>query len=809
MPDQAIQPRPLVEGNVMLPLEALPDAHGGGTLAYTTSTAQKERNAGHVCVHLYAPAISQQEPALRLTDQAGDYGPPVCARQGDTLWVAHTAYQDKHKSLWLHAVRNGHKVASRLVLGPAKVDHPHLALFEGELHVVWEDYGSGEAQIVHARFSPRALLAGEAAGRMAAEQAPAAVTEPKSYQPQLISDGRQLYLFYEWFCQGRYRLMARCLTEAGASFSEAFEIGFETRNDQAASLALQEGKVVVVWENSSPLDKGYEWVSPAGHKVVMPAFGHGWRVNTRMGLRRVYFEDQAWHLEDLLAAPGASIDAPEQFIGAPEQFIGAQEAAGAPRVQVVGETIYVSYLRWDYGSPTAQKGWEICTKLFDGERWIRLDPAGLFQKQRVRPAVWVDGAAQTLYTWGQSPELEKETWSDWTQENAATFAHRQPLPPRPYARPAAFVTARREQLVRPAAVAERRRDPYTVRFEDGERQLLWGDLHMHSNLSGCSLGARFHCTEVEEKFRFCRDVGGLDFALNTDHDSMRDHEWYRNRACAHLHDLPGHFIAFNGYEWTCSHFDERPNYGHYNILYQEDGPMLRTGDPNYQSIGQVAARLDPESALAIPHHPGDKAHPLDWNAYDPAFAPLVEIFQVRGSYEEDNGPMHPELYGRNTVRKHSLRYGLNRGYDFGFTSGGEHEGVGVTGVYAAEFTRQGIFEALRERRTFGTTGARIVVDFRLEGQPMGSRLTTAAPALTASLSVIGADVLTSVQVIQNGRICQEWRPDSLQFSHTWRQGRAADPSTGGSREYVYVVVTQCDAEMAWTSPIFVYEEEDH
>ena len=30
----------------------------------------------------------------------------------------------------------------------------------------------------------------------------------------------------------------------------------------------------------------------------------------------------------------------------------------------------------------------------------------------------------------------------------------------------------------------------------------------------------------------------------------------------------------------------------------------------------------------LPHHPGDKAHPLDWNAYDPAFAPLVEIFQV-------------------------------------------------------------------------------------------------------------------------------------------------------------------------------------
>jgi hypothetical protein len=182
------------------------------------------------------------------------------------------------------------------------------------------------------------------------------------------------------------------------------------------------------------------------------------------------------------------------------------------------------------------------------------------------------------------------------------------------------------------------------------------------------------------------------------------------------------------------------------------------------------------------------------------------MFQVRGSYERDNGPMHPELYGRNTVRKHSLQYGLNRGYDFGFTSGGEHEGVGVTGVYAREFTRQGIFEALRDRRTYGTTGDRIVVDFRLDNQPIGSRLSTSARALTGTLSVVGTDAIASVRVVRNGQPCHEWTPDSLQFAHTWRQERAAAPRSPGDRAYYYVVITQRNAEMAWTSPIFVYEE---
>jgi hypothetical protein len=328
---------------------------------------------------------------------------------------------------------------------------------------------------------------------------------------------------------------------------------------------------------------------------------------------------------------------------------------------------------------------------------------------------------------------------------------------------------------------------------------------MHSNLSGCSLGARFHCTELEEKFRFCRDVGQLDFALNTDHDSMRDNEWHRNRKCAHFHDSPGSFVAFNGYEWTCSHFDDKPNYGHYNILYRKDGPMLRTREPRYHSASQLAAGLPRDVALAIPHHPGDKAHALDWNTFDPAFAPLVEIFQVRGSYEYDNCPMHPELYGRNTVRKHSLQYGLNRGYDFGFTAGGEHEGVGVTGVYATEFTRQGIFEALRERRTFGTTGDRIIVDFRLDRHPMGSSFSTSAPALNGTLDVMGTDTIASIRIVKNGHTWREWEPNTLQVRHTWQEDRATDISTPGSRDYYYVVVTQCNAEMAWTSPIFVYE----
>jgi hypothetical protein len=766
-----------VDGNVMLPVDVLATPSGEAVWAYTTSRAVADGNVGHVVVR------REDEAPVQVTSRPGDYGPPRCAADGERVWVVHTVYRNARRGVWLHALEGGRLVQSLELAAPAKCDNPHLTALDGDLHVVWEDYAAGESCIHTTSYAISSLLAGE----VTPVRGPITLEDAKCYRPQLISDGRQLYLVYEWYHRGRYRLMARCLTGVGDGFSPSFEVGLTAHNDQAASLAVHEGKVLAVWENSRPLHKGYEWVSPHGNEVIIPNFGHGWRVQTEMALRRFHYEDHAWHLEDLVTAPGETID--------------PQEAAGAPRVQVAGDRLYVSYLRWDGGSSTASRGWRICTKVLDGDRWIGLDAAGLIQKQRVAPAVYIDAARARITTVGQSPELEQRTWSDWTQESAGTLLVSEPLPRLPFARSGAgaWETVRRRQLVRAVSEAGPQRPVHTVRFADGERQLLWGDLHMHSNLSGCSLGARFHCTELEEKFRFCRDAADLDFALNTDHDSMRDHEWYRNRNAAHFHNLPGHFIAFHGYEWTCSHFDDKPNYGHYNILYKEDGPMLRTLDEDANSVQAIAAALSREDALAIPHHPGDNAHPLDWNAFDPDFAPLVEIFQVRGSYEYDNCPMHPQLWGRNVVRKHSVQYGLNRGFDFGFTAGGEHEGVGVTGVYAAAFTREGIFNALRERRTFGTTGDRIVVDFRLGQTPMGGRLHIAAPTVKGALTVLGTDRITSIRLVCNGRMVREWEPEALSVTLEWEEALPA-----GRRTYYYAVIAQRNGEMAWSSPIFVY-----
>ena len=348
----------MVEGNVMLPVDVR-QGESGVIVTYATSRAEGDGNLGRVITRFDGETAS----VVVLTPAEGDYGPPVVAPASGALWVAHTAYAHKQRSILIHAIVDGKRAASVTMAGPGKIDNPHIVLHHGALHAVWEDYDSGDSRVAHLVLDPVSLAAVDAAE-------PVPVTAPKAYKPQLISDGSRLYLVCELYLGGRYRLMARCLMPDASIFSAPVEIGFEERNDQAASLAIHEGKLLVVWENSSPLDKGYAWTSPAGNTVVMPGFGHGWRVNTRMGLRRVYHDDEGWHLENL-----RSVSADPLL-----QAIDEQEAASAPRLQVAGDGLYVSYVRWDRGAPGAHRGWQIHTKRLDGHRWIPVGVSGLIQK---------------------------------------------------------------------------------------------------------------------------------------------------------------------------------------------------------------------------------------------------------------------------------------------------------------------------------------------------------------------------------------------------------------------------------------------
>ena len=139
------------------------------------------------------------------------------------------------------------------------------------------------------------------------------------------------------------------------------------------------------------------------------------------------------------------------------------------------------------------------------------------------------------------------------------------------------------------------------------------------------------------------------------------------------------------------------------------------------------------------------------------------------------------------------------------------EGFGVLAVYAPALTREAVFDAIHRRRTYGTTGSRIVLDFTLNGTPMGVGALEGGQPVRLQGHVLGTGPLRFVEV--QGAT---WTGRSGASRTRWFSGWAprAGPRAGlerpgaPARGLYYLRVRQRDlvhgrVAMAWSSPVWV------
>ncbi|MBM4204800.1 MAG: DUF3604 domain-containing protein [Gammaproteobacteria bacterium] len=281
-------------------------------------------------------------------------------------------------------------------------------------------------------------------------------------------------------------------------------------------------------------------------------------------------------------------------------------------------------------------------------------------------------------------------------------------------------------------------NPVLVRAESGPA-LLWGDTHGHSGFAE-GIGT------AEAFMRWAKEDSRLDFVTHSEHDIfMDDAEWETLRRIVLQNREEGRFIPFLGYEWTV---DNRRG-GHHNVLFRTPEDRQRFDARRFPTLSRlyagIRASVPEKDVLLIPH-----AHNSgDWRVVDPELVRLVEIMSQHGTFE---------WFGRMYLQ-HGHEVGVIAASDNhlsqpGYSSppgAGQSQRAGLAAVYAPNKTTDGIFDALRGLRTYATNGDRIILDFNVNGAPMGTR----APMDTSrriSGQVIGTAPLQTVTVLKNDQV---------------------------------------------------------
>ena len=322
------------------------------------------------------------------------------------------------------------------------------------------------------------------------------------------------------------------------------------------------------------------------------------------------------------------------------------------------------------------------------------------------------------------------------------------------------------------------------------------------------------------------------------------------------HDPQGkRYVPFYGYEWTLDG-------GHRNIIFREipDHPGFR--DSKYKGaserkpilvndvddlLSELAAL--PEESITIIHHSQwlDTINPGPFQWGDPGrpatHLQLFEMYSRQGSSDR----YFPDLLSRASryvmrnifstqqppANRASYRAAIGDGFRFGVIAGtdfhsyAQHDGRGPAAngygrggltVVCADpsipVLKDRIWDALRKRRCYGTTGARIHLDFRFrhgeELHPLGSEVPAGEGrfeirAIAAGLGRRNSAGIDRVDLIRNENellLKRTWNPPQSTVDLTWDEIAPPERSWSSYR----VILYQDDDHMLWSSPIWLLRD---
>ena len=336
--------------------------------------------------------------------------------------------------------------------------------------------------------------------------------------------------------------------------------------------------------------------------------------------------------------------------------------------------------------------------------------------------------------------------------------------------------------------------------ETQDLHLYIGDLHCHDFLSEAE-------GYTDEVYRWAIEDRRLDFVsvVPQAHGWLDNETWTVAKYMNERYLREGQFVPFLGFEWQHS------GYGDKVVHYLGGGqPYLPVNDRRYSSPAKLYAALRASDALVISHHPG---YPIeewvpgtDFEAVETDVERLVELWSMHGS-SEGYDPFDRPLVG--AADNGGVLAALRRGLRVGFVAGSDTHSArpggsvreprpywgGLAAVWARKLTRRELFDALRARRTYALTGARIVLKMTANGAWMGEDLPL-VEHIDLRIDVWALGSIKLVEVMKDGRVWQRVSPDGDEC-HLELEDRISGPA------FYHCRVTQVDGELAVCSPVWI------
>lgn len=229
--------------------------------------------------------------------------------------------------------------------------------------------------------------------------------------------------------------------------------------------------------------------------------------------------------------------------------------------------------------------------------------------------------------------------------------------------------------------------------------------------------------------------------------------WDSYLATMDNNNADGEFITFPSFEWHSM------AYGDHCVYYLDTNNRQIIDAPDLPALRQILRDLEIPTLL-LPHHIGYKQgyRGINWKAYTEELSPVVEIFSFHGLSETSDGP-YPYLHSMGPVHEHSTaQYGWSQDNVFGVIGSTDHHnafpggyGYGRLGVWAEDLSRQAIWDAIKQRRTYVLTGDNIDLEFALNNTIIGG----IAPATTERniyVAVKGGSAIDYIDVLHNNRV---------------------------------------------------------